>query len=95
MATATLPEIDMTDFVAAPHSTGGQQFVRRLRDACHDIGFCYLAGHGVHAALDAAVMAAGREFFTLPEAQRRALAIASSPHFRGYTVLGDEITKGA
>jgi len=27
-----------------------------------------------------------REFFALPEAERRALAIANSPHFRGYTV---------
>ena len=37
---------------------------------------------------------AAREFFALPEAERRALAIADSPHFRGYTVLGDESTKG-
>jgi isopenicillin N synthase-like dioxygenase len=38
-------------------------------------------------------MAVAREFFALPEAERRALAIARSPHFRGYTVLGDERTK--
>jgi isopenicillin N synthase-like dioxygenase len=95
MGTTTLPEIDMTDFVAAPQSTRGEQFVRRLRDACHDIGFCYLAGHGVPAPLDAAVMAVARKFFTLPETERRALAIANSPHFRGYTVLGGERTKGA
>jgi isopenicillin N synthase-like dioxygenase len=50
-------------------------------------------GHGVPAALDAAVMAVAREFFALPEAERHALAIANSPHFRGYTVLGGEITK--
>lgn len=94
MEATTLPELDMTDFVAAPHGAGGRSFVRELRDACHEIGFCYLAGHGVPAALDAAVMAVAREFFALPEAERRALAIASSPHFRGYTVLGGERTKG-
>ena len=65
-----------------------------MRDACHGPGFCYLAGHGVPPELDAAIMAVAREFFALPEAERRALAIASSPHFRGYTVLGDERTKG-
>ena len=51
------------------------------------------SGHGVPPELDAAIMAHAREFFALPEAERRALAIANSPHFRGYTVLGDELTK--
>jgi isopenicillin N synthase-like dioxygenase len=39
-------------------------------------------------------MAASREFFALPAVERRALAIARSPHFRGYTELGGERTKG-
>ena len=33
-------------------------------------------------------------FFKLSRAQREALNIASSKHFRGYTVLGDELTGG-
>jgi isopenicillin N synthase-like dioxygenase len=90
----TLPELDLAPFMAAPHSPGGLELVARLRDACHDLGFCYLVGHGVPAELDAAVMTVARQFFALPEAERRALAIANSPHFRGYTVLGDERTKG-
>jgi isopenicillin N synthase-like dioxygenase len=88
-----LPELDLAPFIAAPDSAAGRDLVARLRDACHGPGFCYLAGHGVPPALDAAVMASAREFFALPEAERRALAIARSPHFRGYTVLGDERTK--
>jgi isopenicillin N synthase-like dioxygenase len=89
-----LPKIDLAPFMAAPQSAAGLAVVERLRDACHGPGFCYLAGHGVPPDLDAAIMAAAREFFALPEPQRRALAIANSPHFRGYTVLGDERTKG-
>jgi isopenicillin N synthase-like dioxygenase len=89
-----LPELDLTDFMADPASTGGHAFVGRLRDACHGPGFCYVVGHGVPAALDAAVMAAAREFFALPTVERQTLAIANSPHFRGYTVLGGEVTKG-
>jgi isopenicillin N synthase-like dioxygenase len=84
----------MRDFRAAPQSGAGMDFVRRLRDACHDPGFCYLVGHGVPAELDAAIMARARELFALPERDRRALAITNSPHFRGYTVLGGEHTKG-
>jgi isopenicillin N synthase-like dioxygenase len=89
-----LPELDLAPFMAAPHSERGRELVARLRDACHGPGFCYLVGHGVPAELDAAVMACAREFFALPERERRALAIARSPHFRGYTVLGDERTRG-
>jgi isopenicillin N synthase-like dioxygenase len=91
---AALPELDLAPFMAAPHSAAGLELVERLRAACHGPGFCYLAGHGVPRELDAAVMHAAREFFALPEDERRALAIANSPHFRGYTVLGDERTKG-
>jgi len=89
-----LPELDLAPFMVAPFSAGGRDLVARLRDACHGPGFCYLVGHGVPATLDAAVMAVAREFFALPEAERHALAIANSPHFRGYTVAGGEITKG-
>lgn len=89
-----IPKLDIGAFLAAPNSPAAEQFIAGLREACHGTGFCYLAGHGVPAELDGAVMAAAREFFALPESARRALAIANSPHFRGYTVLGDERTKG-
>lgn len=90
-----LPDLDISGFLADPHGSAGADFVRRLREACHGPGFCYLTGHDVAPALDAAIMSAARAFFTLPESDRLALAIASSPHFRGYTVLGGERTKGA
>jgi isopenicillin N synthase-like dioxygenase len=91
---ASIPEIDMSGFLAAPDGAAGRAFVAALRDACHGPGFCYLVGHGVPPDLDRAAMSAARAFFALPEDERRELAIAKSPHFRGYTVLGDEITKG-
>ncbi|HEX5046004.1 MAG TPA: 2-oxoglutarate and iron-dependent oxygenase domain-containing protein [Gammaproteobacteria bacterium] len=91
----SLPELDIGPFLDAPHGAAGAEFVARLRDACHGPGFCYIAGHRVPAAADAAVMQAARDFFALPEGERHALAIANSPHFRGYTLLGAEITKKA
>ena len=90
----SLPEIDLAAFMKAQHSTEALDVVARLREACHGPGFCYLVGHGVPAELDAAVMAQARELFALPESEKRALAIANSPHFRGYTALGGETTKG-
>ena len=95
MAALTLPVLDMGGFLESPTRRGSRDFAARLRDACHEPGFCYLVGHGVPRALDARIMSAAAEFFALPQADRSALAIANSPHFRGYTVLGDERTKGA
>ncbi|MCH9674154.1 MAG: isopenicillin N synthase family oxygenase, partial [Gammaproteobacteria bacterium] len=89
-----LPVIDARGFRADPASPAGRRFVRALRDACHGPGFCYLVGHGVAPRLDAAIMAGAARFFALPEAERHRIAIGNSPHFRGYTVLGDERTQG-
>lgn len=90
----SLPDLDMSAFIAAPRSAAGARFVAALRDACHGPGFCYLRGHGVPDSIDAAILTSARQFFALPDGEKRALAIANSPHFRGYTTLGGEITKG-
>ena len=89
-----LPVLDLSAFRADPMSDDAGQFVTALLQAAHDVGFVYLTGHGVDPAIDDAIFRAGREFFALPEAERRALAIENSPAFRGYTILGDEVTNG-
>jgi isopenicillin N synthase-like dioxygenase len=90
----TLPVIDLDPFIADPRSDAARVCVERLREACHRPGFCYIVGHGVPDELDSAIMNRARDFFALPAAERDALALANSPHFRGYTVLGGERTKG-
>lgn len=90
-----LPIVDLRGFLADPDSPTGRAAVTKLRDACRDPGFCYLVGHGVPPELDRAVMRVARRFFALPDDKKRALDIAASPHFRGYTALGGERTKGA
>ncbi len=82
----TLPEVDLR------HPAG--QLRERLREAAHEVGFFYLTGHGVPAALRRRVLAAARGFFALPQAQKNAVAMVRSPHFRGYTRLGGELTGG-
>ena len=88
-----LPIIDLAPFLADPGNA--RTCITNLRNACHAPGFCYITGHGVPPDLDQSLLARAREFFALPDADRAALAIANSPHFRGYTVLGGERTKGA
>jgi isopenicillin N synthase-like dioxygenase len=81
-----LPEIDLR------HAAG--QLRERLREAAHEVGFFYLTGHGVPAALTIRVLAAARRVFALPQAEKDAIAMVRSPHFRGYTRLGGELTLG-
>ena len=40
------------------------------------------------------VLAAARRLFALPQAEKDAVAMVRSPHFRGYTRLGGELTRG-
>ena len=83
MSTVTaLPEVDLR------HSPG--QLRERLREAAHEVGFFYLTGHGVSGELTRRVLAAARRFFALPQAEKDAVAMVRSPHFRGYTRLGGE-----
>ncbi len=80
-----LPEVDLR------HPPG--QLQDHLRAAAHEVGFFYLTGPGVSAATRR-VMAAARRLFALPQAEKDAIAMVRSPHFRGYTRLGGELTGG-
>ncbi len=94
MTKASLPILDMSDYLTSPDSDGGRRFVSMLRETSHGIGFFYLVGHGVAADSDREVMSMANQLFELPLADREAIAIAKSPHFRGYTLLKSEMTAG-
>lgn len=89
-----LPELDISDYLAAPHGKAAEVFAQQLRETCHGPGFFYLIGHGVEKKLDTQALEIANQFFALPLAEREALAIGQSPHFRGYTLLEDEKTGG-
>ncbi len=89
-----LPILDMTTFRQDPSSAEAGAFVTDLLAAAHGPGFAYLTGHGVPPSLDEAVFTTARAFFDLPTAEREALAIENSAAFRGYTLLGTEVTNG-
>ena len=53
--------------------------------AARDVGFFYLAGHGISARADRrGAVGAARRFFALPGADKLAIEMVNSPHFRGY-----------
>lgn len=82
----TLPVVDLSEHSSALWT--------HLREAAHEVGFFYLTGHGVPGSLSRALLAAARRLFALPQADKDAIAMVRSPHFRGYTRLGGELTGG-
>lgn len=71
------------------------RFDGAVRAAAHDVGFFYLTGHGLPPERIDEVLAVARAFFALPQAEKDGIAMSNSPHFRGYTRLGGELTRGA
>jgi isopenicillin N synthase-like dioxygenase len=67
---------------------------RQLRTVAHEVGFFYLTGHGVSEHLTDRLLSEARRLFALPDADKDAIAMRNSPHFRGYTRLGGELTGG-
>lgn len=70
------------------------QLRQSLREAAHRTGFFYLTGHDVPDELAGRVLAVARRLFALPQPDKDAIAMLHSPHFRGYTRLGGELTRG-
>ncbi|RTL63410.1 MAG: isopenicillin N synthase family oxygenase [Pseudonocardiaceae bacterium] len=70
------------------------QFLDELRAALHEVGFLQLTDFGAAPGQVAEFSDVVGRFFALPPQERLALDNRLSPHFRGYTRLGHEITAG-
>ena len=88
----TLPLLDLSQLDGDARQR--RAFLDDLRAAARDVGFFYLRGHGVDGALNARLQHAARQFFALPEADKLAVQMVHSPHFRGYNRAAAELTRG-
>jgi isopenicillin N synthase-like dioxygenase len=88
----SLPVLDFSRVTAEPAER--EKFLEELRGISHDIGFFYLTGHGIDQNLIKQMLKMTRRFFELPEADKLAIEMVNSPHFRGYTRAGWERTRG-
>lgn len=89
---ATLPVLDLARLEADPEERAA--FLEEVRRTAYELGFFYVTGHGVDPELIHQVLAHARQFFALPEAEKLAIAMVNSPHFRGYNRKGQEYTRG-
>jgi isopenicillin N synthase-like dioxygenase len=88
----SIPLLDLECFDAGESKRAA--FLAELRDAARQVGFFYLTGHGIDPALLDGLMNSARRFFVLPEPDKLAVEMVNSPHFRGYTRLAWERTRG-
>jgi isopenicillin N synthase-like dioxygenase len=84
-----LKPISMAHWRADPDGFG-----RALIGSFQESGFAVVSDHGLdHAVIDSSLQA-GREFFALPEAEKRRWFVAGQAGARGYTPFGIETAKG-
>lgn len=91
---ATLPVLNLQDFTAGDEASRAA-FVARLQDIAHGVGFFYLRVDAAEAERTDGLFRLVRDFFKLPSAEKDAIRMINSPHFRGYTGQGEELTRGA
>jgi isopenicillin N synthase-like dioxygenase len=90
---SAIPLLDLSRLDAGEEPRAA--FLEELRAAARDVGFFYLTGHGVEPTLLSDLVAFSRRFFALPAADKLAIEMVNSPHFRGYNRVAWELTRGA
>ncbi|KAJ8523195.1 hypothetical protein ONZ45_g293 [Pleurotus djamor] len=86
---STFEEIPIIDLADAWSSDvlKRRKLAEVIRDACVNVGFFYVANHGIPQATIDAAIEGGKTFFELPEDAKMSLDIHKSPNFKGYTAL--------
>jgi isopenicillin N synthase-like dioxygenase len=87
-----LPNLDLSQLDGTPDERAA--FLTALRETAHTVGFFYLSGHGIAQSQIDAILSLARAFFALPEADKLAIQMVHSRHFRGYNRAGLERTRG-
>jgi isopenicillin N synthase-like dioxygenase len=93
LSDSAIPLLDLSRLDAGEAQQAA--FLAELRAAARDVGFFYLTGHGVEPALLGDLLEFSGRFFALPAAEKLAIEMVNSPHFRGYNRVAWELTRGA
>mgnify|MGYP002641503977 CR=1 FL=1 len=83
MTHSDIPILDVSAVVGGDRS-GIDVLARRMGEACRGIGFFYVTGHGIDGAATQRTFDMAKAFFSLPLEAKMAVAMANSPHNRGY-----------
>jgi isopenicillin N synthase-like dioxygenase len=89
----SIPVLDLST-ARQPYGSFSPEFIEQLRYATHNVGFFQVTGYGGTPGQAEHLLDVVRRFFNLPLEERLKLDNRLSPHFRGYTRMGTEVTQG-
>ncbi len=72
-----------------------RSIAKQIHDACCEVGFFYITGHGVDVGLQERLESLSRQFFAQPLETKLEIRMALGGRaWRGYFPVGDELTSG-
>jgi isopenicillin N synthase-like dioxygenase len=87
--------MDLTSLPVLSLADAPDRFAADIGASFRSFGFAMVRDHGLDPQLVAEAWRMAREFFALPEAEKRSYNLPGKGGARGYTPFGTEIAKGA
>ena len=92
--TTSFREIPIIDLSQANSESAKPDLLRSLRYALTEVGFLYVTNHSVPEAVIDGLVNALPALFELGDDIKESVALENSPHFLGYSGVGNEKTGG-
>ncbi len=90
-----VPVIDVAPLVGTGTERDVRAVAEAIDEACRDLGFFVISGHGLDPQLRRDLDEAAREFFALPDETKAAIAMPRAGlAWRGWFPVGGELTSG-
>ena len=89
MTLLSVPVIDLAPFRSGDEASK-RAVAEKVGQACHDIGFLIVSGHGVPDTLIQDTYRTAQEFFALPLREKEAVDRPAPDVVRGYSAVGGE-----
>lgn len=87
-----IPHISLT--ASSPSHPSHSALLQHLRHALYDVGFLYLADHGIPQSTIDGLTSKLPALFALDSQEKKRLSKLNSPHFLGYSGFAEEVTLG-
>ncbi len=84
---AAFDQVPIVDISGASDPAKRAALAKHVVEVAEQVGFMYIVGHGIGDDILDGVFDMSRQFFDLPDAEKRKIHISGSPHYRGYLGL--------
>jgi isopenicillin N synthase-like dioxygenase len=88
-----VPLVDISD-LSSPHLQDRRAAAEAIGRAAREVGFLYIAGHGLSPVLSKGLLTAAHDFFDQPTDRKMQAYIGRSTNHSGYVPEGEEVFAG-